>query len=40
VQDAGGQWRISAIAYNVQVEGCPTGPEAGAKAAVSRPATH
>lgn len=40
VQDAGGQWRISAIAYNVQVEGCPTGPKAGAKAAVSRPATH
>ena len=40
VQDTGGKWRISAIAYNVQVEGCPTGPKPGAKATVSRPATH
>ena len=40
VQDAGGQWRISAIAYNVQVEGCPTGPKPGPKATVSRPAMH
>ncbi len=38
VRDGSGQWRISGIAYNAQVVGCPTDPK-GRAASPSTPAT-
>ncbi|HEU4670055.1 MAG TPA: nuclear transport factor 2 family protein [Dyella sp.] len=37
VKDGSGQWRISGITYNVQIDGCPTDPKTRARAAAGKP---
>lgn len=40
VKDGSGQWRITGITYNVQIDGCPTDPKTRAKTAAKTPAKH